>query len=51
MQNARGVFMNQVPATTCDKVPTVEPGNRHSQDQYSQDLFDPKWRGPFEGYR
>lgn len=52
MEKGRGIFMDQVPATGQGKASAaMEPANRYSRDQYTQDLYSPRWRGPFEGYR
>jgi len=52
MEKGRGIFMDQVSAKgQCKATAAMEPANRYSRDQYTQDLYSPRWRGPFEGYR
>ena len=54
MQKSRDVFTNQTTAkgNTMTQGTTSHPaGNWQKQGYDSQELYSPRWRGPFEGYR
>jgi hypothetical protein len=54
MQKSRDVFTNQTTGkeNTMTQGTTVnQAGNWQMQGNQSQELYSPRWRGPFEGYR
>ena len=50
MEKGRGIFMDQVSAKgQCKATAAMEPANRYSRDQYTQDLYAPGGEGPSKG--